>query len=221
MSSRGGGGGMQPGYTNGGFQGDLNPEDLFNMFFGGGNGGFRGGQANGKSQIGSSSNSTDSVVVFTFGGPAGFQAQYRRPRTNAQPETPASPFVALLPLFILVLFALISVLPTLISGPGIPDPEFAYQRSTKLDSQRNTWQRGVPYWVNRNEWENSPIWQSVPEERRHQSDASMYSQKVRVFERNVETTYIHNLQNEASLLPCSLSSLLRWRWECEQVNGLN
>jgi len=34
---------------NGGFQGDINPEDLFNMFFGGGNmGGGFGGQANGE-----------------------------------------------------------------------------------------------------------------------------------------------------------------------------
>ena len=51
MSSRGGGGGMHPGFANGGFQGDINPEDLFNMFFGGGNmgGGFGGGQANGSS----------------------------------------------------------------------------------------------------------------------------------------------------------------------------
>ena len=52
MSSRGGGG-MHPAFANGGFQGDLNPEDLFNMFFGGGNmGGGFGGQANGKSARG-------------------------------------------------------------------------------------------------------------------------------------------------------------------------
>ena len=44
---------MHPAFANGGFQGDLNPEDLFNMFFGGGNmGGGFGGQANGKSARG-------------------------------------------------------------------------------------------------------------------------------------------------------------------------
>jgi len=42
-----GGGGMHPGFANGGFPGEINPEDLFNMFFGGGGGGF-GGQANGE-----------------------------------------------------------------------------------------------------------------------------------------------------------------------------
>lgn len=45
MASRGAGG--MGGFQNGGFQGDLNPEDLFNMFFGGGGGGQFGGQANG------------------------------------------------------------------------------------------------------------------------------------------------------------------------------
>lgn len=35
MSSRGGGGGgMRPGFGGGGYQADINPEDLFNMFFG-------------------------------------------------------------------------------------------------------------------------------------------------------------------------------------------
>ena len=47
MSSRGG---FPAGFSNGGFEGEINPEDLFNMFFGGGGGGY-GGQANGKSSV--------------------------------------------------------------------------------------------------------------------------------------------------------------------------
>ena len=37
--------GFRPGFANGGggFQGDMNPEDLFNMFFGGGGGGMGNG----------------------------------------------------------------------------------------------------------------------------------------------------------------------------------
>ena len=49
MSSRGGG--FPAGFSNGGrFNGEINPEDLFNMFFGGGmgGGGGFGGEANGK-----------------------------------------------------------------------------------------------------------------------------------------------------------------------------
>ena len=136
--------------------------------------------------------------VFTFGGPNGFQAQYRRPRaqnTN-QPETPTSPFVALLPILILFAFALISIVPSILSGTTVPDPEFAWEPSTRLDTGRNTWHWGVPYFVNRPEWEGSSIWQSVPEARRPQRDAAKYSQKVRSFERGVENHYARKLQNE-------------------------
>ncbi|ORY29134.1 hypothetical protein BCR39DRAFT_532765 [Naematelia encephala] len=174
----GGGGGMQG--FNGGFQGDINPEDLFNMFFGGGGGGF--GQAN----------------VFTFGGPGGFQAQYARPRRRAAAgtEEQTSPLVALLPLLVLFLFAFISIVPTFFSETPIPEPAFSWSPSETYDLDRHTYARGVEYWVNTNDWNESPLWKTVPEERRARKDAALYSPKVKAFERNVENYYIRHLQNE-------------------------
>ncbi|KAK1922417.1 endoplasmic reticulum protein [Papiliotrema laurentii] len=172
-----------PGFSSaGGFGGqDIDPAELFNMFFGGGgmNNGFGGAN------------------VFTFGGPAGFQARYAGPRRRG-PQTPdegASPAMALLPMIILFAFALITLLPSLFSGTADPDPKWSFERSDELSMQRNTWQRGIPYWVNQPEWESSAIWQHVPENRRGEGAAS-YSSKVRQFERGVENVYIRRLQNE-------------------------
>jgi DnaJ family protein B protein 12 len=105
--------------------------------------------------------------------------------------------MALLPMIILFAFALITLLPSLFSGTADPDPKWSFERSDELSMQRNTWQRGIPYWVNQPEWESSAIWQHVPENRRGEGAAS-YSSKVRQFERGVENVYIRRLQNEVS-----------------------
>ena len=176
----------------GGFQGEINPEDLFNMFFGGGGmgGGPFGGQAN----------------VFTFGGPGGFRTfQNRRPGQQAQNAEPSSPFVALLPLLILFLFALVSILPSIFSNVH-PDPTYAFTPSTQYDQHRTTWNWNVDYYVNKDEWEGSRIWQSVPESRRANKDAAMYSSKVRSFERGVENVYVNSLRNEVGSLLISVVS---------------
>ena len=141
------------------------------------------------------------IAVFTFGGGNGFQTQYRRrPPTTDQADTPASPLVALLPILILFFFAMISILPSLLSGPLNSDPEYGFERSTKLDTGRKTWNWGVQYYVDRGQWEGSSIWQSVPEERRHQTDAAAFSSKVRSFERSIESNYVRKLQNEVGLV---------------------
>ncbi len=137
--------------------------------------------------------------MFTFGGGNGFQTQYRRPRAEAQPDTPASPLMALLPLVVLFVFVLVSVLPSLLSGPITPDPDFTWEPTKKYETARNTWHWGVPYHVNRADWEGSSLWESVPEERRHQTDAAMFSSKVRAFERSVESHYVRKLQSEVSV----------------------
>ncbi|EIW66930.1 hypothetical protein TREMEDRAFT_69910 [Tremella mesenterica DSM 1558] len=179
----------RPAPGGGGFQGDINPEDLFNMFFGGG----LHPQGN----------------VFTFGGPGIFQAQfgggggggpmnqrYRQRNQTNENTGPTSPLMALLPLIILFLFGLISIIPSLFSGPNVPDPKYNFEPSDNFDLGRTTWNWGVPYWVNGEEWEGSKLWQSVPETRRDKKDAAMYSSKVRVFERGVESVYAGRLRNE-------------------------
>lgn len=68
--------------------------------------------------------------------------------------------------------------------------------------------------MNRAEWDKSHLWESVPEGRRAQADAALYSSKVRSFERGVENTYIQRLRNDVSVpsssplqsLPTSLSA---------------
>ncbi|WVW79090.1 hypothetical protein I302_101054 [Kwoniella bestiolae CBS 10118] len=186
MRGFGGGGGGGPGM----YQTEINPEDLFNMFFGGGGGGFGGspfGQAN----------------VFTFGGPGGFQAHYggrpRRPQPRgpgAAAGTESSPLVALLPIIILFAFALISIIPSLFSGNSQPDPSYGFEKSVKLNLNRETSNWKVPYYVNNQEWENSEIFKSVPDNRKGKGNEGLYSPKLRGFERGVENVYARRLQNE-------------------------
>lgn len=106
--------------------------------------------------------------------------------------------MALLPMFILFAFALISIIPSLFSSAGDPDPKYSFTPSGDLNVPRSTWQRGISYYVNQPEWEQSAIWQTVPENKRGDTNAAMFSPKVRSFERNVEGVYIRALQNEVS-----------------------
>lgn len=183
-----GGGGMHPGFQGGGgFHGEMNPEDLFNMFFGGGGmqGGFGGSPFGG-------------ARVYTFGGGQGFNnARRARQAAGAGMEEGAqSPLMALLPVAILLLFVFFSLIPTLFSGPHVPDPTFRFQPSEQFDMPRKTWQHHIPYYVNKGEWEQWPVWDDVPEKRRDQPDVYKYSTKIRSFERGVEQVQIQYLQTE-------------------------
>lgn len=144
------------------------------------------------------------LAVFTFGGPGGFHFQTARPRrrpgqAGAAGDGETSPITALLPLIILAAFALISFLPTLFFD-NTPDPQYSFLSSQKFDASRNTWQRGIQYYVNRDEFEKSKIWQSVPEEKRNRPDAAMYSPTLRGFERGIENYYINDLRSQVSPL---------------------
>lgn len=159
------------------------------------------------------------TVVFTFGGPGGFQAQYGGPRRRQRPaaaadDTPSSPLVALLPILILFAFAMLSLLPSLFSGPHIPDPSYAFERTSEHGVGRTTWHWNVPYWVNKAEWEASGVWTSVPEQQRGQGGEAMYSSKVRQFERGVENNYVHKLRNEVGL------AVEFANWQCEMFNSI-
>ncbi|KAJ7890463.1 DnaJ domain-containing protein [Mycena olivaceomarginata] len=127
QSFNGGGGG--------GFDGELSPEDLFNMFFGGGggggfgNGGFGGGFGGGPG---------------TFSGQGG----------NAEQR---SSLVQLLPLILLFGFSLLSALPNLFTTPPVPDPRFTWTRTTHYSTERQTGGLGVRYHVNANEVMGHPV----------------------------------------------------------------
>jgi DnaJ family protein B protein 12 len=134
--------------------------------------------------------------VYTFGGNQ-FNAG-RRARTAAGGTEPQSPFLALLPVALLIFFVLFSLIPTIFSGDHVPDPEFRFKPSTYFDTPRTTWQRNVPYHVNTAEWDKSQVWQSVPENYRQRLDAAMFSSKLRRFERGIEEVHIRQLQAEVS-----------------------
>ena len=137
--------------------------------------------------------------MFTFGGPGGFQARYAGPRPRRpaqQTDGTGSPLLALLPMILLFAFALISIIPTLFSTPSDPDPGYTFEPTTDFNVPRDTWQKGVGYYVNQPQFDQSAVWQSVPDSRREQKNAAAFSQKMRQFERGVEAVYVQKLHNE-------------------------
>ncbi|KAK7687838.1 hypothetical protein QCA50_009057 [Cerrena zonata] len=132
----------------GGFDGELSPEDLFNMFFGGSGpmgGGFGGGP-----------------VFTTSFGPGGFRATRVRThhnhnqgqaRENAEPR---SILVQLVPLFLLLAFSLLNALPSLFSSPITPDPRFSFNPTSLYNVERRTEGLGVKYHVNAAEFSGHP-----------------------------------------------------------------
>ncbi|KAF5316205.1 hypothetical protein D9619_006412 [Psilocybe cf. subviscida] len=133
------------------FDGEISPEDLFNMFFGGGGNAFGPG--------GFQSFGGGGPTVFTFGG-NGFQTFTRGGQggnaANGQPAEPRSILVQLLPLLILFGFSLLSSLPSLFATPPTPDPHFAYNPTTKYNTEMETGGLGVHYFVNKGEFAGHP-----------------------------------------------------------------
>ncbi|KAJ7577042.1 hypothetical protein C8J56DRAFT_972183 [Mycena floridula] len=136
----------------GGFEGELSPEDLFNMFFGGGGGAqaFGGGFGGGP-------------VFTTSFGPGGFRTTsfggqpQRQANNNARNADPRSVFLQLLPLFLLFGISLLSSLPNLFSTPPVPDPMFAFTPTTRYNVARHTRPHGITYHINPAEFMNHPV----------------------------------------------------------------
>jgi DnaJ family protein B protein 12 len=158
-----------------GFEGELSPEDLFNMFFGGGPG-FGAGP----------------VFTASF-GPGGFRTtrvhtQRARPQEQQQePATPRSLFVQLLPLLILFGFSLLSALPNLFSTPSVPDPRFSFEASSRYNMKRTTQSLGVQYHVNSAEFSRHPIAAELA--RSGKSDGPQPVPALRRFEENVDQAF--------------------------------
>ncbi|SNX82596.1 related to HLJ1 - Co-chaperone for Hsp40p [Melanopsichium pennsylvanicum] len=145
---------------------EVDPNDLFNMFFGGGGMGMGGGQFGG--------------TTFTFGGPGMRTHQFRQQRPgqrrqqNAEPQN-ANMLLQLLPLIVLGLFSLLAYAPSLFSTP---DPSFTWNPSSSYKTQRVTSQYKVPYYVNDNQFNAHPF---VTGEKSKKDIAG--------FERRVENAY--------------------------------
>ncbi|TBU42820.1 DnaJ-domain-containing protein [Dichomitus squalens] len=171
----GGGGGQA-------FESEISPEDLFNMFFGGGgmqmNGGsFGGGPFGGP------------MFTATF-GPDGFRTTRMRanPRRNEQrQEEPRSMWMQLMPLFLLFAFSLLNALPSLFSTPPTPDPHFSFSPSARYNVERTTGGLNVKYHVNAAEFSGHPIAAELA-----RSD-NQPGPKLRQFETNIERAYTNDL----------------------------
>ncbi|KIJ65556.1 hypothetical protein HYDPIDRAFT_88646 [Hydnomerulius pinastri MD-312] len=142
----------------GGFEGEMSPEDLFNMFFGGGgmamNGGGFGGGPFGGGPFGG--------PVFTASfGPGGFRTTRVHTNGRAQGATQGeqpqarSMLMQLLPLLILFTFSIMSAIPDLFST-SVPDPRFAFKSSSRYNVERQTNNLGIKYHVNGPEFHNHP-----------------------------------------------------------------
>ncbi|KAG1719314.1 uncharacterized protein EDB91DRAFT_1231544 [Suillus paluster] len=149
MSSRGPGFSASP--FGGGFEGEMSPEDLFNMFFGGGgmamNGGFGGSPFGGP------------VFSASF-GPGGFRTTRMRtntggPQAQQQGEGAQgrSLLMQLLPLILLIAFSFLSAIPDMFST-SIPDPRYSFSPSSRYNVERQTTGLGIKYHVNGPEFNN-------------------------------------------------------------------
>jgi len=158
------------------FEGELSPEDLFNMFFGGGGTAFSSGP----------------VFTASF-GPGGFRTtrvhtSRGRPQEQQQePATPRSLFVQLLPLLFLFAFSLLSAIPSLFSTPPVPDPRFSFESSSRFNLERTTQALGVQYHVDSAEFSRHPIAAEIA--RSGQSDKPLPMPVLQRFEENIDQAF--------------------------------
>ncbi|KAF7356545.1 J domain-containing protein [Mycena venus] len=201
QSFNGGGGG-------GGFDGELSPEDLFNMFFGGG-----GGGGFGNNGFGGGFGGGPAVFTMNF-GPGGFRttrmgggggARQQQQGDNAEQR---SSLVQLLPLLLLFGFSLLSALPNLFTTPPVPDPRFSWTRTPHYSTERQTGGLGVKYHVDAHEVMRHPVigaelarenidWRKLtavkdsPDNKPHQAGPALTK-----FEASIDKTYTQKLYTE-------------------------
>ncbi|KEP52770.1 endoplasmic reticulum protein [Rhizoctonia solani 123E] len=203
---RGGGGGaassgmggmhMRPGFNPMFFDEEINPEDVFNMFFGAsgfGGPGFSAGFGNsfGGGPMFSASFGGPRIRVQRFGAPRRPAGQQRTTETS---DT-RSIFVQLLPLIALLAISLFSSLFSFITTGGTPSyPAFRYDQSGSFKVERSTSRFDVPYFVSPKEWAEHPIGKVAEQIKAGSSEASTSDRsKLRSFETVVERRYEEHL----------------------------
>ncbi|KAJ7623172.1 hypothetical protein FB45DRAFT_837172 [Roridomyces roridus] len=206
MSSRGSPGFQTFNAGGGGFDGELSPEDLFNMFFGGGGGlnnfgggGFGGGGFGG-----------GPVFTATF-GPGGFRTTRMGggvPRQQQQGgNEPRSTLLQLLPLIVLFGISLLSALPNLFSTPPVPDPRFSWTGTSRYSTERQTGGMGVKYHVDPHEVMRHPVigaelaregidWRKLTAVKDTADKQQRPGPALASFELNVDRTYTQKLYHE-------------------------
>ncbi|KAH7915293.1 hypothetical protein BJ138DRAFT_1077745 [Hygrophoropsis aurantiaca] len=186
--------GRSPGFAS--TQGEMTPEDLFNMFFGGmngGGGGFGGGGPFGGGGFGGP------VFSASF-GPGGFTTTrvHTGGARRAAPTDDTAParslLTQLLPLIILFAFSFLTALPNLFSTSS-PDPRFSFTPTTRYNVERTTGGLGVKYHVNAHEFQSHPQIAAELAARESGRGARGKSALGR-FEGTVEQVYTQDLYNQ-------------------------
>lgn len=166
---------------------ELSPEDLFNMFFGGA----------GPAGFGNMGGGFGGPTMFsaTF-GPGGFRTTRMgggAPRQQPnQAQADRNQLLTLLPVLFLFFFPLLSsILSGIFSTPPVPDPIYAYDKTTSYASLRYTTPHKVPYYVNQKQFSDHPIWESLSSEARQtpQSGSVAHNPLLKTFEHKIEERF--------------------------------
>ncbi|KAJ1977907.1 Chaperone protein dnaJ [Dimargaris verticillata] len=173
---RGSAGGGHPfnAYGHGGmFESEISPEELFNMFFGG------GGAGNGPFF---SSSFGPGIRVQQFGG--GRNRARRQATQQTGGSSISSTLFALLPLLFVFLPLLTSILSTLFGGFGTrfgtPEPAYAFTPNPVQPNEHHTHDYGTPYYVDNLEF--SAAFDGHP-------------RRLRQFEQKVYVRYVKHLDD--------------------------
>lgn len=95
----------------------------------------------------------------------------------------------------LLLIGLITWLPALLSTP---DPGYQWKSTSPWTEHRQTSSINVDYYVNPAEWRRHPIYETIPVDKRRESQAAKYSSKLRKWETEIEQSYVSTLRNQVS-----------------------
>jgi DnaJ family protein B protein 12 len=155
------------------FTGDISPDDLFNMFFGG------GGPGAAQFGFGGPGFGGPGIRVHTFGGGSPFAAftQGAGQRARNQPEEPFSMrnLMQLLPLVLLFFVPLLfSILGD--SSNGVRPASFEFKHVAPYTVERHTPLHHIPYFVRPDEVSNMP------------------ERKLRQLDRQAEVSYIQRMK---------------------------
>ena len=120
-------------------------------------------------------------------------------RAQAAQEDHRSIFVQLLPLLLLFGITLLSSLPSILTDIfSTPDPGYSFTSARPYTAERMTTTYNIPYFVSPNEFNNHPIYESIPESHKSSKKAGEYSAKLRSFEIGIERQYVSGLKNQCS-----------------------
>lgn len=143
-------------------------------------------------------------LVFTASfGPGGFQAHRPRARQargaqNNDAQTSVSPLLQLLPMIVLFAISFLGSLPGLASIFTTPDPGYSFSPSKTYSAERLTTNYRIPYYVNPQEFQSHPIFESIPEKSRNSPQAGTNSYKLRTFEAGIERGFVSSLRSSCN-----------------------